>query len=225
MNARLFAVKAPADVSALPFDAWINEVPEPRRTRILRQRNAQSAAAQLCADRLLGYALRRLYGLDVRALDQRVTPEGKPYFDGPQAPHFSISHSHAMALCALHGAPVGADVERVRRVRDALARRIMSDAEYAAYLASPDPVRFFFRIWTLKESFVKQTGLGIAQDLKKLEFSMDEALHVTFSAPGYAFRLYDLPGNYQACACTGAGTLPGAVTVIELEALVPSAGV
>jgi len=210
MNARLFAVKAPADVSALPFDAWINEVPEPRRTRILRQRNAQSAAAQLCADRLLGYALRRLYGLDVRALDQRVTPEGKPYFDGPQAPHFSISHSHAMALCALHGAPVGADV---------------SDAEYAAYLASPDPVRFFFRIWTLKESFVKQTGLGIAQDLKKLEFSMDEALHVTFSAPGYAFRLYDLPGNYQACACTGAGTLPGAVTVIELEALVPSAGV
>ncbi|MFZ5975059.1 MAG: 4'-phosphopantetheinyl transferase family protein [Bacillota bacterium] len=219
MTAHLFAVKAPPSLGALPASGWLEKVGEPKRTGILRQRNAQAAATRLCAEILLQYALYSAYGVKPFSLAQACTPQGKPFFTDPAAPHFSLSHSDAMAFCAVHHAPVGADVEHIRPVAPGLARRIMSDSEFEVFDRSHDKDGFFFKIWTLKESYLKQTGHGIAYDLKSLSFSISEKQNVSFNRPHYVFKLYDLPGGYQACACVEKGTLPGHVACLDFHAL------
>ena len=220
MTARLFAVKAPPSLDALPASSWLESVCEPKRTRILHQRDAQAAATQLLAEILLRYALHSAYGLDRHSFTQACTEQGKPYFTDPAAPQYSLSHSGSMALCAVHRTPVGADVERIRPVTRALARRIMSDSEYGCFYESNDKDRFFFTIWTLKESYGKQTGQGIACDLQSLSFTICNQQTVSFNKPHYAFRSYSLPGGYQAGACLAQGTLPENVTCVALDALV-----
>jgi len=99
------------------------------------------------AYRLLEAALEREYGL--KRLPEIVrTESGKPYF--PQYPHihFSLSHSHGAAVCALSGTPVGVDVEVLRTP--------------PRHLAAGMEAEEFFRLWTAKEATVKLLGLGFA---------------------------------------------------------------
>ncbi len=90
-------------------------------------------------------------------------PGGKPYFPTMPHLHFNLSHSGALCLCALSDAPVGVDVERIRPRRAGLPRYCMEDAEYSAYLAAGEGWEEFYRIWTLKEAWAKQTGQGLGQ--------------------------------------------------------------
>lgn len=83
----------------------------------------------------------------------------------PSPLHFSLSHSGDWAGCALAAVPVGLDLEtpqRPRRIAE-LARRVCTPAEQAelATLPAPAQARAFSRMWTLKEAWLKQQGLGI----------------------------------------------------------------
>ena len=59
------------------------------------------------------------------------TPEGKPFFPGLAGRCFNLSHSGPLALCALDGQPVGADVQVIKAWRPALPRRVCSREELA----------------------------------------------------------------------------------------------
>jgi len=98
-------------------------------------------------------------------------PQGKPYLDGDTSVRFNLSHSGDLAAAAVAlRREVGVDVERRRPVRsaDRVARRIMSDAELARYLALPDDERndFLLWVWTRKEALVKASGTGIRASLQ-----------------------------------------------------------
>ena len=219
MSAFLFACPAPSSRDELPFEQWLGDVPEPKRTRIRQQKNTQAAITQLCSDRLLAYALFMCRGLDARELERQDEPGGKPSFVDPRAPHFSLSHSGRFALCALADSPIGADVERIRPIKDEVARRVLSDLEYREYLASKDPEQYFFWLWVLKESYLKLTGAGLSGGLKEACFSLSDFEKPRFTLPGYFFQLYRLDKDYQASACIQNGTLPHDVTIVKTHQL------
>jgi phosphopantetheinyl transferase len=87
---------------------------------------------------------------------------GKPFF--LHAPFsFSLSHSGDLALCALSGRPVGADVELVRPRRAGFPRYALSDREFAWFQDRGGQWEDFYTLWTLKEAKVKCTGEGLRQ--------------------------------------------------------------
>ena len=53
----------------------------------------------------------------------------KPYFPRHEELHFNLSHSGALALCALDAAPVGVDIQVIKPLRPALPRRVCSPRE------------------------------------------------------------------------------------------------
>jgi len=95
---------------------------------------------------------------------------GKPALDPEyhdKSPQFNLSHSHGLALYAITaGGEVGVDIERVRLDlrHSALVGRYFSPQETAEYQLLPARlrVRAFFHGWTLKESYVKALGTGLA---------------------------------------------------------------
>lgn len=108
---------------------------------------------------------------------------GKPaVFDPPQPIAFNLSHSGDWALLAwVTGsarARVGVDIEhRAAGVRDVmrLARRYFSAAEQRALEALQDAAQeaLFYRLWTLKEAWVKGHGLALAPQLGAVSFDLD----------------------------------------------------
>ncbi len=104
-------------------------------------------------------------GADPGDLELKVSEAGKPFLDG--GPWFSLSHSGDHALLAVSaGAPVGADLERVREglAEAPSAERYFSEPERTELqsLEGSQRVQRFFQLWTLKEAYLKATGEGVA---------------------------------------------------------------
>ena len=105
---------------------------------------------------LLAYAVRAVWGIALP--ETAALPGGKPYFPACPQVHFSVSHTRTAALVAVSAAPVGADVEQVRPLHPAMARRL---AQVDCGDLQP------FELWTLRESWFKLTGAG---DLRTIPF-------------------------------------------------------
>ena len=121
------------------------------------------------ADLLLTYAL-KLEGEDLRRMDIAKGEHGKPYFANAPQLHFNISHSGSYAMCILADREAGCDVEQVHKDHVlGVADHFFHPAEKLLMDKVPDTadkLQLFTRIWTLKESYIKVTGLGLSQSLR-----------------------------------------------------------
>lgn len=143
------------------------------------------------SDKLLSLAA----GLLIRDAtgDSRLTlnEHGKPCAaDG--SVHFSVSHSGKCAAIAVDSAEVGLDVEKLPD-RDFLpiARRFYHPEELRFVEQAEDQARAFTRIWTRKEAYLKQLGIGIATDLKAFDTTSGELSEriVSIDLEGYVISV------------------------------------
>jgi 4'-phosphopantetheinyl transferase len=101
---------------------------------------------------------------------------GKPMITSPRTSVcFNLSHTQEWVACAVaQSSLVGVDVENCRREVPVLtlARRFFSKQEYLDLTSLPeeDQKSRFFDCWTLKESYIKARGEGIALGLSKFSF-------------------------------------------------------
>lgn len=110
--------------------------------------------------KLLERAAGQTWGLETLPEVVRL-PGGKPVFSGYPDLHFNLSHSGALALCALADRPVGVDVELVRPRSAALPAYVFRGAEHERFLALGGDWGAFYTLWTEKESILKYTGEGL----------------------------------------------------------------
>lgn len=111
---------------------------------------------------------------------------GKPELvqvDADPAQHlkFNISHTQGLLVLAVTLADeIGVDVESTTREAEmlALAERYFAASEVSMLrAAAPLQLReLFFRLWTLKEAYVKARGLGLQLGLDSFAFGFDPAL-------------------------------------------------
>ncbi len=116
------------------------------------------------------------------------SPTGKPAIDWPtveplladgptETPRleFNLSHTEGLIICAVtSGAPLGVDVEDTGPSAEylCLARRFFHPAETALLEAlAPDQLPLaFYRLWTLKEAYLKALGTGLTSSLDTFSF-------------------------------------------------------
>lgn len=131
-----------------------------RREKLARISNPMAYARSLGAELLLMAALQELGG-PMPPLEITCSEAGKPALqDGPA---FSLSHSGERVLCALSDEPVGADLQQLRPYNPALVRRFFSKEEAAWLEEQQEQDLAFSLLWSLKESYVKFLGSGIAE--------------------------------------------------------------
>lgn len=145
--------------------------PKERVENILKIKYLQGRREKVAAYELL------LKGLRERGILESPTivydANGKPGLDFATAyshlhhttstdiPHISISHCKVAVAVAISDSPVGIDVEGIRRYSPELGQRIFNMQELQIIESSDNPDREFSRIWTRKEAYLKQTGVGI----------------------------------------------------------------
>jgi 4'-phosphopantetheinyl transferase len=142
--------------------------------------------------------------------------------------HFNLAHTPGLVVMAAGRVPdIGIDVEGLdKRVNLDVARRYFSEAETEALLAMPPeqrPMRFL-RLWTLKESYLKATGAGVAGGLARTSFEIDgDAVRLRRAddphAPRWVFAERRPPGYLVALAYRALSAASGlAVTWDEIGA-------
>lgn len=157
--------------------------------------------------KLLSIGLKDLYGICPEAYKELVIlkgEHGKPYLKDFPHIHYNISHTDGMVACGIGDKELGIDVERIRPFRHNILRKVFSDAERCRMEQIPEEehCRYFFQIWTLKESYVKAVGCGITFPLPNVSFEWREGASPVCSIPGTSFQQTLLEGGYVLSVCT-----------------------
>lgn len=130
------------------------------------------ARSYVQAHLLLREMLRDIVGLEKPRFHK--TQYGKPYIEGSDI-CFNLSHTEDMVAVALcFGREIGVDIEKMNlhRADEAVAQHMFTPAEFDLWAKAEDKGKAFFRIWTLKESVMKATGLGSALALRSFDVTL-----------------------------------------------------
>lgn len=230
-------VEAPADDVQL----WALDTPEGTRVpeaaaaELSPSERRRAAAFVRPAGRLLyvraHLALRRLLSaytgiapalLDLRqdACPRCAGPHGRPVLAGPPGLHFSLSHSHGLALIGIARTPVGVDVQRLPTARTVeLCLPVLHPREQRELLDLPAAARprAFAELWTRKEALLKGIGTGLSHGVGAAPYlGVHHASGRSDGARGWSVA--DLPGcpDHAAAWALAAGTGPGRAVLREL---------
>jgi 4'-phosphopantetheinyl transferase len=166
----------------------------------------------LVAHALLRAALSRC--TDIKPCDWQFQTNlfNKPFIAPPLHSlglHFNLSHTEGMVALALTQiGPLGIDVESTSRPQNAseIAQDVLTQNEYLdlTLQAQTDQHTRLLKYWTLKEAFVKATGLGLTSGLQTFEFDLDAQPQpvIRFLSPNdtlarnWQFKQYTLPSGH-----------------------------
>lgn len=150
---------------------------------------------------------------------QQKGPHGKPYF--PSLPDFHYNFSDSGSYAALAAADsrdgirsLGLDLQKIVPVRagiDAMAKRFYTPEE-AALLADMEDTAakqaLFFRLWSVKEAFVKCTGDGLTRGIRYFTIDFDARLIRSRDHPAEVLASFEEPKPPEPGYCMAVAVRP-----------------
>ncbi len=140
---------------------------------------------------------------NINIFDIEYADSGKGYIKGYENIFYNISHSGVYSVCALSDREIGVDIQEIRDINENVARRFFSekDNEFINSDLSDKKDRFI-KVWTVKESFAKLTGRGIAQGLETFyeDFENNKILSVADNAKIGEFKEFAVDKGYYCFA-------------------------
>lgn len=125
--------------------------------------------------------VRRFYAqefkVDPFSFDFEYNEHEKPALKNYSDTYFNISHSSDWVVVAFSDRPVGIDVEKNKGNRLKVAKRFFTQEEQNDLFSLPSiekQIDYFYRLWTLKESYMKAVGKGISMSLSSFSFQKKE---------------------------------------------------
>jgi 4'-phosphopantetheinyl transferase len=144
------------------------------RLRADRLRRPADRSGFIAAHGLTRLLLGQLTGTAPAALRFDRIAGAKPRIAGYAGLDFSLTHTRGLVACAAaRGLRVGLDAEALDTAIPAMAiaRSYFSPDE--AQRVATDGADAFFRLWTLKEAFLKATGAGLRRPLNTVAMRLD----------------------------------------------------
>lgn len=172
-------------------------VSKERRDKVDKLISIKDKKLSLLAELLL---MKALNDLDINQTIE-YNEYKKPYLKNNDI-MFNISHSNKYAICAISSDEIGCDIEYIRDINLDIARKYFNNSEYKAIMESSNQLDTFYRFWTLKESFMKNCGLGFNINIKDFEISLKDKISVNHNINDncYRFKEIDIPG-YKCSVC------------------------
>lgn len=168
------------------FEDRLELLPEEKRQWCSCVKNENARKETILAWLLLRHAL-NMKSDDV-FLPLVFSDRGKPHFENCNI-HFNLSHSGNIICAAVSRVgEIGVDVQKISKFSNKTRERVFCYNERSVGERQPNPDLYFTRLWSVKESYLKQTGTGIAFDLKTLDFS-SESLDNYFEKGGLCYTV------------------------------------
>lgn len=210
----------------LPEAYWnhfLSQVSAERRAQASRFLRQADAYRSVLGEILTRVTLSKLTGLRPAELSFTRNSYGKPLLSHHSDVPFNVSHSGDwIALISGGTDELGVDVEKIAPIDMQIAERFFSPMESQFLAAEPDDRRLgtFYRLWTLKESYIKAVGMGLSIPLDSFAILPDERKEWHCEQAGeYRFHSQRLDEGHMLAACSAGGELPSQPEIITLEEL------
>lgn len=197
-----------------------NKVDSERLSKITRTQPLKARVRSLLGGYLLQMAIKEIVDREyperenktlIKDLKYGYGIKGKPFFlDYPDF-HFSLSHSGNVVALAVSKQEIGLDIQEYVQIKRDLAKRFFSKEEQEMLLEQKGEDAYkelFFMLWSIKESYIKYTGLGMSHGLDTFQIDFDKNeiwekgnIGQEADAKYKYFRLEELPG-YAFSVCT-----------------------
>jgi len=214
-----------------------------RKESLERIRNEADRLRSLAAGELLMDAFLDSYPNRLRDEIGTVATgsHGKPYLKDYPDWKYNISHSGDYAAIVYDDYPIsvpaskinslGIDIQKKRNITDGVAGHLLCDNEYELIMSMADENKkqtILNAIWSVKEAYIKYTGLGLSFDMKQAVLRDIKAFINMFSGsllvkgsyadlflestngsyPGVSCRYYYPADDYHLSVCSDSGDFP-----------------
>ncbi|MBL4987504.1 4'-phosphopantetheinyl transferase family protein [Bacillus safensis] len=179
-----------------------------KRAAAKRFRFLIDARRTLLGEVLVRQTIHDMYELPMDEIVFETEGNGKPVVRQLPSFHFNLSHSGDWVVCAVDDAPVGIDIEEIKPIDLAIAKRFFSADEYQDLLSQPAERQeaYFFHLWSMKEAFIKLTGKGLSYGLSSFTARLSEDGQAALTLPDHEapcfVQTYSLDPAYQMAVCT-----------------------
>ena len=187
VSTKIYAANVTALSNKALYHAAYGKVTDERRKKTDSFRFQRDRQLSLGAELLLMHGLKQ-YGLELNKIEYCYGKYGKPYLKDQPDIYFNLSHSEDIVICAVSPQEVGCDIEKIANANFSIAKKCFceNESEMLDSLKNPESKReLFFRLWTLKESFIKLTGMGMHMPMNSFYITFDTERIMVHSKFGY----------------------------------------
>lgn len=120
----------------------------------------------------------------------------KPYIKDSEV-YFNISHSGDYVAVIISDTEVGIDIQKIQGLKLNVAKRFFHENEYKKIIEENDiykQTELFYTYWTMKESYTKALGRGLAIPLNSFD--------VTDCNFDYYLQEINVDNNYKCYVCS-----------------------
>lgn len=209
------------DPLAGDIDSWLAVLSDAEERRYQRFAFAKDRIHFAAAHALLRGVLSQYADIMPQHWQFSLNKWGKPAIanEGIANIGFNLTHTQGLVACGVvRTASIGIDAEWTARSieLDNLARGCLAPAELAYFLSTPEEKQreVFFRLWTLKEAYIKAQGRGLSIALDSFSFELNPTdVTIRFATPeadnanAWSFFEYQpTPEHHLAVAVPGSGS-------------------
>lgn len=149
----------------------MNYISKERLVRVHKYYFEKDKIRCIIGEILLRFILKKHYGIENSEIKFQYSQYGKPYLELYENIYFNLSHSGDWVVCAVGNVPIGVDIEKKEENFPQIYKFFSKKEILQLHQTAKDnQADLFYRIWTLKESFVKNIGEGLNHSFKKFSF-------------------------------------------------------
>ncbi|QOR34870.1 4'-phosphopantetheinyl transferase superfamily protein [Clostridium sp. 'deep sea'] len=186
----IYSFNISEDLNKDTYNELLSFLPQEKQQKINKFRFYKDALRSLVAEHLVRYSLKKQYHLNYQKSFAK-NEYGKPYLTEYPHIHFNVSHAGNWVVSAISNNSVGIDVEEIKPVDFEIAKRFFAKEEYLTLLNTKESeqLEYFFKIWTLKESYIKAIGKGLAISLDSFSFTLNKDI-IEFKSQQFKTKHY-----------------------------------
>ncbi len=204
---KVYGAKINNEVDKKLYEKALSYIPENKQKRIKRFLKYEDSLRTLIAEVLIRKIIMQELKIPNGEIFFKINNYGKPYLKDWDEFHFNISHSGKWVVCAISNKPVGIDVERIKDLNIKIADRFFSkeEVEDLYKIKKSERLKYFFDLWTLKESYIKADGRGLNIPLNSFSFRVIDneiIFNTQNNLKNCFFKRYKIDQYYKLSICS-----------------------
>lgn len=202
------------DINEDTYEGLLKFVSDEKRARIGRFRIYEDKLRSLFGEVIAKSELSKKLRCNIEDIEFEKNKYGKLKVKGNNNIYFNISHSGDYVIVGMSDSEVGIDIEIYKDAKHEtvdLAKRYYTEDEYNWILSfdEAERIKAFYKIWTLKESYVKFAGKGLSISLSSFSFAFDGS-NISLKKDNeifndVQFKTYDIEDSYMMSICYDSG--------------------
>lgn len=219
----IYMVPVDMEMTNEQYDQLRLRVSDSKASAIKKYLFRMDAIRSLTGESMIRHIISQKYDMENHDISFRKNAFSKPFVKDLSSFHFNISHAGKWVVCAIDSRPIGIDIEKVKKIDLQIANRFFSKTEVNdLYRQSySDQTDYFYKLWTLKESYIKMVGRGLSISLDSFSCSIQPDNHVTFNTEcktsDVYLKLYEPDSCYKMSICQTHEQFPLKINYLTID--------